>query len=95
MWWCGSGGRHLCSGGGWWCVVCVSWTPPKTLNWGMQSCSLLALQAVGNEQLPPFSEGEVVPITEVELHQGKTSPPDYLTEAGTPTLAAATTDSSY
>lgn len=38
------------------------------------------LQAVGSEPLPPFAEGEVVPITEVELHQGKTSPPDYLTE---------------
>lgn len=33
------------------------------------------------EPLPPLSEGQVLPLKGVELSAGKTSPPDYLTEA--------------
>ncbi|KAF2005044.1 DNA topoisomerase III [Amniculicola lignicola CBS 123094] len=34
----------------------------------------------GNQELPPFIEGEVFEPTEAILSQGKTSPPGYLTE---------------
>ena len=33
------------------------------------------------ESLPEVHEGESMPISSVELHQGKTSAPDYLTES--------------
>lgn len=36
---------------------------------------------VSEESLPPFSKGETVHISEVELYQGLTSPPGYLTES--------------
>eukprot|EP00897_Mesotaenium_endlicherianum_P000232 jgi/Mesen1/10209/ME000077S09546 len=42
--------------------------------------------AMADEGLPPFAEGEVVPLLQVELHQGRTSPPDYLTESELITL---------
>ncbi len=38
-------------------------------------------RAVQNEALPPLSEGEQLEVRDVELHQGKTSAPDHLTEA--------------
>ena len=31
--------------------------------------------------MPPLAEGESLPLQEVELHQGKTSAPDYLSES--------------
>eukprot|EP00271_Cylindrocystis_brebissonii_P005978 TRINITY_DN1845_c0_g1_i9.p1 TRINITY_DN1845_c0_g1~~TRINITY_DN1845_c0_g1_i9.p1 ORF type:complete len:630 (+),score=80.22 TRINITY_DN1845_c0_g1_i9:2116-4005(+) len=37
--------------------------------------------AVSDEGLPTFHEGEAVGLATVELHEGKTSPPDYLTES--------------
>ncbi|KAL4458501.1 hypothetical protein ABPG75_013366 [Micractinium tetrahymenae] len=43
--------------------------------------AIMPWKAVQNEPLPPLRSGETVPISEVELHQGKTSPPDYITEA--------------
>ena len=33
------------------------------------------------QPLPKLVEGESLPLTETELHQGKTSAPDYLTES--------------
>ncbi|GAB4821904.1 hypothetical protein N2152v2_008950 [Parachlorella kessleri] len=44
--------------------------------------AIMPWKGVSSEPLPAFQQGEVVPIQEVELHQGKTSAPDYLTEAG-------------
>ncbi len=41
----------------------------------------LQLQAVEGTSLPPLTEGESLQLQEVELHQGKTSAPDYLTES--------------
>ncbi|PRW60157.1 DNA topoisomerase 3-beta isoform X1 [Chlorella sorokiniana] len=43
--------------------------------------AIMPWTAVQNAPLPPLQRGETIPIAEVELHQGKTSPPDYLTEA--------------
>ncbi|CAM6081712.1 unnamed protein product [Calypogeia fissa] len=37
--------------------------------------------AVSDESLPSFTAGESISLREVELHQGRTSPPDYLTES--------------
>jgi len=37
--------------------------------------------AVRDEALPQFEVGEVVQLSSVDLYEGKTSPPDYLTEA--------------
>lgn len=34
-----------------------------------------------DEYIPDFKQGEVLPIASVNLTEGKTSPPDYLTEA--------------
>ncbi|KAK9917893.1 hypothetical protein WJX75_009329 [Coccomyxa subellipsoidea] len=43
--------------------------------------AVMPWKAVQGEALPPLQEGDSLPITEVELKQGKTSPPDYLTES--------------
>ncbi|CAK0787024.1 hypothetical protein CVIRNUC_010240 [Coccomyxa viridis] len=43
--------------------------------------AVMPWRAVEGEPLPPLQEGEALPITEVDLKQGKTSPPDYLTES--------------
>ncbi|CAI5500630.1 unnamed protein product, partial [Closterium sp. Naga37s-1] len=37
--------------------------------------------AVGDEGLPAFVQGESVALSAVELYEGRTSPPDYLTES--------------
>ncbi|GJP39186.1 hypothetical protein CLOM_g23576, partial [Closterium sp. NIES-68] len=37
--------------------------------------------AVGDEGLPSFVQGESVALSAVELYEGHTSPPDYLTES--------------
>ena len=38
-------------------------------------------RAIEENPLPEMSKGESIPIANVELHQGKTSPPPYLSEA--------------
>jgi DNA topoisomerase-3 len=43
----------------------------------------------GNQELPPFIEGEVFEPTEAILREGKTSPPGYLTEPDLLTLMDA------
>ena len=43
--------------------------------------TIMHWKVVQNDPLPPFSKGEMVPIKEVELYAGKTTPPDHLTEA--------------
>lgn len=42
--------------------------------------------AVSDESLPLISAGELIPMTDVELYQGRTSAPDYLTESELITL---------
>ncbi|KAJ7297715.1 hypothetical protein O6H91_Y040400 [Diphasiastrum complanatum] len=37
--------------------------------------------SVTENNLPPFAIGESIPLSEVEFYQGRTSPPDYLTES--------------
>ncbi|BBM98000.1 DNA topoisomerase III [Marchantia polymorpha subsp. ruderalis] len=46
---------------------------------GFTSC--MPWLAVSDENLPTFTVGESVKCGEIELHQGRTSPPDYLTES--------------
>ncbi|GFR42563.1 hypothetical protein Agub_g3474, partial [Astrephomene gubernaculifera] len=43
--------------------------------------AIMPWRATQSDPLPPLSPGEVLPLAEVELYQGRTSPPDYLTEA--------------
>ncbi|KXZ51646.1 hypothetical protein GPECTOR_11g100 [Gonium pectorale] len=43
--------------------------------------AIMPWRATQSEPLPPLSPGEFLTLTEVELYQGRTSPPDYLTEA--------------
>ncbi|KAF5836440.1 DNA topoisomerase [Dunaliella salina] len=43
--------------------------------------AIMPWRAIQSEPLPKLVEGEYLDIKEVELHQGKTSAPDYLTEA--------------
>eukprot|EP00798_Chlamydomonas_sp_ICE-L_P024301 gene24302-9904_t len=43
--------------------------------------AIMPWKASQNEPLPPLQQGEQLEMKEVELYQGKTSPPDYLTEA--------------
>jgi hypothetical protein len=43
-------------------------------------------QATQSTPLPPLKEGEQLDMSSVELHQGRTSPPDYLTESELITL---------
>ncbi|KAK9804028.1 hypothetical protein WJX73_004084 [Symbiochloris irregularis] len=43
--------------------------------------AIMPWKATEAAALPPMTEGEALPITSVELHQGKTSPPDYLSES--------------
>ncbi|CAD7694740.1 unnamed protein product [Ostreobium quekettii] len=43
--------------------------------------AVMPWKKVEGEDLPPLREGEVLPVKEVELHQGKTSPPGYLSES--------------
>jgi DNA topoisomerase-3 len=42
--------------------------------------------AVADESLPTFSVGETISLSEVELYQGRTAAPDYLTESELITL---------
>ncbi|GBG76128.1 hypothetical protein CBR_g21876 [Chara braunii] len=37
--------------------------------------------AIRDEGLPDFNQGETARLAEIELHQGRTSPPDYLSES--------------
>lgn len=41
----------------------------------------VVMQAMEGQPLPKLVEGETLPLAETELHQGKTSAPDYLTES--------------
>lgn len=43
--------------------------------------SIMHWRTVQPEPLPPLHKGEVLSVSEVELVEGKTGPPDYLTEA--------------
>lgn len=43
--------------------------------------AIMPWRATPSEPLPAMVAGEVLPLAEVELYQGRTSPPDYLTEA--------------
>eukprot|EP00899_Mesostigma_viride_P006662 jgi/Mesvir1/15998/Mv08302-RA.2 len=48
--------------------------------------AVMPWQAMKDEPLPVFARGELVPMKDVELHQGKTAPPEYLTESELLTL---------
>ncbi|KAK3027352.1 hypothetical protein RJ639_041593 [Escallonia herrerae] len=43
--------------------------------------SIMPWLAVNEKNLPPFTRGEKVEILKVELYEGKTVPPDYLSES--------------
>lgn len=43
--------------------------------------SIVHWKSIHSEPLPPLLKGEKVAVSEVELVAGKTSPPNYLTEA--------------
>ncbi|KAK2969582.1 hypothetical protein RJ640_023694 [Escallonia rubra] len=43
--------------------------------------SIMPWLAVNEKNLPPFTRGEKVEISKVELYEGKTVPPDYLSES--------------
>ncbi|KAG2490592.1 hypothetical protein HYH03_010985 [Edaphochlamys debaryana] len=43
--------------------------------------AIMPWRAAATDTLPPLSPGEQLPLSEVELYQGRTSPPDYLTES--------------
>lgn len=56
-----------------------SCTGQNVLNPGFTA--IMPWLGVSEENLPSFSVGESVQVAEVELYQGRTSPPDYLTES--------------
>ncbi len=60
-------------------------TRPEIRTWYFREMMLphgiWHVQAPQVTPLPTLSEGEVVPMSGVELHASKTSPPDYLTGA--------------
>ncbi|GIL45930.1 hypothetical protein Vafri_3041 [Volvox africanus] len=43
--------------------------------------AIMPWRATQSEPLPPLTPGEHLPLTDVELYQGRTSAPDYLTES--------------
>ncbi|XP_052188830.1 DNA topoisomerase 3-beta isoform X2 [Diospyros lotus] len=43
--------------------------------------SIMPWLAVNEKNLPQFAEGEKIEISKVELYEGKTAPPDYLSES--------------
>ncbi|EFJ52569.1 hypothetical protein VOLCADRAFT_79203 [Volvox carteri f. nagariensis] len=43
--------------------------------------AIMPWRATQSEPLPPLTPGEYLPLSDLELYQGRTSPPDYLTES--------------
>lgn len=47
----------------------------------VSSFSYVDRMSKADEYIPEFTKGESVPISSLSLPEGKTSPPEYLTEA--------------
>lgn len=47
----------------------------------VSSLSYVDRMSKADEYIPEFTKGESVPIASLSLPEGKTSPPEYLTEA--------------